>query len=297
MPLTVPTHPAIVWLKVWRPRWFDGVALAVGSTAPDLAYALDGSGLPVWKMSHGLRGFVFWCLPVTLVLTWLIRRAAPVVASHLPSVLRDYAVLGRTSHPLRVTCWSALLGAVSHLLLDFLELQLPLAEPVMHVLGFLGLFALVAHVGRHRLLLRWHGDPELAAPGSLPAPRRGVRLPARHPNVSGQLLAAAPEPSADLPAGSSAHPPAGSWAHPPGSSWAHLPAGSSGPRPRPVRFWSIVAAVTLSWAALAFVLPGAELIHATAVRLFLGVAAGVLTAAVVVELSGRKPDAAAGPAG
>lgn len=231
MPLTVPTHPAIVWLKVWRPRWFDGVALAVGSMAPDLAYALDGSGLPVWKMSHGLRSFVLWCLPLTLVLTWLIRRAAPVVASHLPPVLRDYAVLGRTSHPLRVTCWSALLGAVSHLLLDFGELQLPLAEPVMHVLGPLGLLALIVYVARHRLLLRWHGEPEPA------------------------------------------------------------------PRPRPARFWSVVAAVTLSLAALAFLLPGAELIHATAVRLFLGSAAGVLTAAVVVELSGRKRDAATSSAG
>ena len=148
--LTLPTHPVIAVLKVWRPRWFDGVALVVGSMAPDLAYALDGSGLPVWKMSHGLRGFVLWCVPVTLALTWLIRWAAPVVASHLPHFLRDYGVLGHSRHPLRVSCWSTLIGAVSHLLLDFAELQLPVAEYVMHVLGALGLLALMVHVRRHR---------------------------------------------------------------------------------------------------------------------------------------------------
>lgn len=221
MPLTVPTHPAIAWLKVWRPRWFDGVALAVGSVAPDLAYALDGSGLPVWKMSHGLRGFVFWCMPVTLALTWLIRRAAPVVARHLPRfgplALRDYAVLGHTVHPLRVTCWSALIGAVSHLLLDFLELQLPVAEPVMHVLGALSLLALMLHVGRRRLLIRWHGEPP-------------------------------------------AHPP------------------------RSARFWPVAAAVASTTMALTFVLPGAELIHATAVRLLLALTTGVLIAATTGAL-------------
>ncbi|MBB4692816.1 DUF4184 family protein [Paractinoplanes abujensis] len=161
MALTVPTHPLVVGLKLWRPRWFDGVALVVGSIAPDLAYALDGSGLPVWKVSHGLRGFVFWCVPVTLVLSWLIRWAAPVVASHLPRAgplaLRDYGVLGRSRHPWWVACWSAVAGAVSHLLLDFAELQMPVVEPVMHVLGAAGLLALLVHVGRRRLLVRWHG--------------------------------------------------------------------------------------------------------------------------------------------
>ncbi|MBM2623902.1 DUF4184 family protein [Actinoplanes sp. LDG1-06] len=172
MALTVPTHPLIVALKVWRPRWFDGVALAVGSMAPDLAYALDGFNLPVWKMSHGLRSFVFWCVPLTMVLTWLIRWAAPVVAGHLPSAgplaLRDYGVLGHSRHPLVVSCWSALIGAVSHLLLDFAELHLPMVENVLHVLGFAGLLALMAHIGRRRLLIQWHGEPPLRPSRPLP---------------------------------------------------------------------------------------------------------------------------------
>jgi hypothetical protein len=61
---------------------------------------LDGSGLTLW------------CLPVTLLLAWLVRRAAAIVAAHLPEAgilhLRDYGVL-RTSRPRWwITWWSAL---------------------------------------------------------------------------------------------------------------------------------------------------------------------------------------------
>ena len=43
MPLTLPTHPlAVAPLKLWRPRWFDGVALTLGAIAPDVPFALDG---------------------------------------------------------------------------------------------------------------------------------------------------------------------------------------------------------------------------------------------------------------
>jgi len=42
VPLTFPSHAAaIAPLKLWRPRWFDGVALVVGSAAPDFGYALQ----------------------------------------------------------------------------------------------------------------------------------------------------------------------------------------------------------------------------------------------------------------
>jgi hypothetical protein len=31
VPMTFPTHPvAVLPLKLWRPRWFDGVALVLG---------------------------------------------------------------------------------------------------------------------------------------------------------------------------------------------------------------------------------------------------------------------------
>ena len=42
MPLTFPSHAAAVLpLKLWRPVRLDGVALVIGSTTPDLPYALS----------------------------------------------------------------------------------------------------------------------------------------------------------------------------------------------------------------------------------------------------------------
>ncbi|MFC4040145.1 DUF4184 family protein [Dactylosporangium siamense] len=164
MPLTFPTHPAAVLpLKLWRPRWFDEIALVIGSTAPDLAYALDGSGLPVWPLSHQVLGLVLWCLPVTLAATWLIRRVTPVVAAHLPTwrplALADYGAIGRFRPGWRVVVSSALIGAASHLALDRLEAVVPVSEYVMHVLGAAGLLAVVVVIGRGRLVRQWHGEP------------------------------------------------------------------------------------------------------------------------------------------
>lgn len=199
MPLTFPTHPAAVLpLKLWRPRWFDEIALVVGAMAPDLAYALDGSGLPVWPLSHRVPGLVLWCLPVTLVLTWLLRRVAPVVAAHLPAggpfALADYGALGRSRPAWPIVVVSALLGAASHLALDRLEAVAPASEYVMHVLGFVGLLSTVLAIGRGRLLRRWHGEP-------LPVPRHPVAFWTVAGTVSLALAATVPF----LPAASLAH--------------------------------------------------------------------------------------------
>jgi hypothetical protein len=110
-----PTHPvAVLPLKLWRPRWFDGVALVLGSMAPDLAYALDGSGWPVWPFSHEYAGLFGWCLPITVVGCWIVRPAAPVLAAHVP-LLAD---LRPVSPRWWITGSSALVGATSHLALD-----------------------------------------------------------------------------------------------------------------------------------------------------------------------------------
>lgn len=161
MPATFPSHLGVVLpLKVWRPRWFDGVALAVGSAAPDVAYAFDGSGLPVWPFSHEPLGLLGWCLPVTLALAWLLRRAAPVVAAHLPPAglaLGAYGALARNPHRWFVTATSALVGGASHLAFDALEVSNPAAEPGLHVLGGLVLLLVLRHIARHALIREWHG--------------------------------------------------------------------------------------------------------------------------------------------
>ena len=200
MPATFPSHAAAVLpLKVWRPRWFDGVALVVGSTAPDLGYPLVGvTALPE---THSLPALLYWSLPVTLLLCWLIRRTAPGIAVHLPAgwfALPDYGALGRVRHRWYVTVLSALLGAGSHLLWDGFTHYPPLGgwaarhipalshevypgwpwwyvlQHVSTVVGGVVAIAVFARIGRYRLIRRWHGDP----PPAVRAPGRFWAVPA-----------------------------------------------------------------------------------------------------------------------
>ncbi|MFC4066282.1 DUF4184 family protein [Actinoplanes subglobosus] len=169
MPSTFPTHPAgILPLKLWRPRWFDGVALALGAASPDVAYLVDGSGLPVWPLSHQLHGLIIFCLPVTLLGCLMVRRAAPVIAAHLPAggpfALRDYGALHDSGHRWWITVLSAVIGAASHLVLDGLEAWFPAIEYPAHLVGLAAMAAIMAVIGRRRLLLRWHGEPPHRAP-------------------------------------------------------------------------------------------------------------------------------------
>jgi hypothetical protein len=122
VPFTFLSHQVpVVPLKLARPGWFDGTALAVGSTAPDLAYALNGTRAAV--DGHTLAAQLWLCLPVTLAIVWLVRRvvAAPL-AAHMPDAepwrLRDYRLLAAGRHPLGITVASALTGSLSHVAID-----------------------------------------------------------------------------------------------------------------------------------------------------------------------------------
>ena len=118
MPLTFPSHAAAVLpLKLWRRRWFDGVALVIGSAAPDMPYSLE----PYLHIrAHTWWGLVWFCVPVSLLLAAVTRCAAPTVVAHLPSHrwLRDYAALSVRRHRWWVSVVSAYLGALSHRLWD-----------------------------------------------------------------------------------------------------------------------------------------------------------------------------------
>jgi hypothetical protein len=187
VPATIPSHQAAVLpLKVRFPDRFDGVALVVGSAAPDIGYVLAGIAEPP---SHAWHSLVWFHLPVVVGLSWLVRRAAPVVAAHLPTPLRDYGVLGLVRHPVRVTAWSAVLGALTHQVWDaithpyMLFVSTSAYLPAMHetavaglpwwrivhllseVVGVAVVVAIVIHIGRRGLLVRWHG----------PAPSRPAR--------------------------------------------------------------------------------------------------------------------------
>jgi hypothetical protein len=172
MPITFPSHAAAVLpLKVWRPRWFDGVALVVGSAAPDLSYALDGSrlerpiagGQATFALAHSWPWFALWALPVTFLCAALIRRAAPTIAAHLPArpeflALRDYGVLALSRPGWPVTAVSAVLGAASHVLWDRLA-DHGWLDPASSLAGAVITVGLLVHIGRRRLLRAWHGSP------------------------------------------------------------------------------------------------------------------------------------------
>jgi hypothetical protein len=189
VPFTLLSHQApVLPLKLLRPRWFCATALAIGSMAPDLEYVFVAS--PSRQIGHTLVGQLTFCLPLTLILVWLVRLVvARPVALHLPDLgpfhLRDYRLLGRARPTFldaaRVTS-SALIGSLSHLLLDglshgdgFIVERVRLLRAVVHLFGrpvpiyrllqhggslVLALFTLwfLAYMGRRRLIRRWAGD-------------------------------------------------------------------------------------------------------------------------------------------
>ncbi|MFU8854400.1 DUF4184 family protein [Micromonospora sp. SL1-18] len=119
MPLTFPSHLApVLPLKLWRPHWFDGVALATGAVAPDVGYLFTGTRFDVGLRTHTLGGLLWWCLPVALAYAWIVRRVIAGIALHLPGerlfAWRDHAALAGVRHPWQVTVCSALIGAFSH---------------------------------------------------------------------------------------------------------------------------------------------------------------------------------------
>ncbi|WP_309234012.1 DUF4184 family protein [Micromonospora sp. ATA51] len=86
MPLTFPSHLApVLPLKLWRPHWFDGVALATGAVSPDVAYLFTGTRYDLGLRTHTLGGLLWWCLPVALGYTWIVRRTIAGIAVHLPA--------------------------------------------------------------------------------------------------------------------------------------------------------------------------------------------------------------------
>ncbi len=122
MPLTFLAHQAPV-LPIAR-RWpgrVDGLAIVVGSMAPDMAYVLAGSRFSVW--AHGFPAVVLFCVPVALLVSWLIARVvSPVLWDHLPGAgpfrLHDFRAMAAHRFVWGWAGISALVGALSHVLID-----------------------------------------------------------------------------------------------------------------------------------------------------------------------------------
>nr|WP_230416536.1 DUF4184 family protein [Micromonospora tarapacensis] len=118
--MTFPSHlaPALA-LKMWRPRWFDGVALCTGAVAPDVAYLTSGPVGSSFPDTHAWPALLWWCLPVALAYAAAFRIGADSIAAHLPGDRRfgwrRHGSLARWPHRWWITVSSALVGAASHL--------------------------------------------------------------------------------------------------------------------------------------------------------------------------------------
>lgn len=182
MPVTFPAHQAAVLpAKIRWPDRFDGTALCVGAAVPDLTYPLMSN------QGQTLVGGLVVAVPVTIIIVAVLRwRAANGLFANLPDLgpwrLHSYRVITARRPPGRTTLSSAVLGVVSHVVIDSVTHERRLLARVMglgrvlfhlprihdvsialllqltgHVLGtVLGLWLLWI-IGSRRLLEEWYG--------------------------------------------------------------------------------------------------------------------------------------------
>jgi len=130
MPNPITSHqvPTLL-IKMKYPKQFDGVALCIGAFIPDFTYFC----IQLRHISHSILGQLYWTLPLTLILTPVFYRYLAPLFSKLAE--KDWLI----SKPLRffgvdelnilkkkkfdgkfflITSYSALIGGLTHLLLD-----------------------------------------------------------------------------------------------------------------------------------------------------------------------------------
>jgi hypothetical protein len=152
MPWMIPSHQApVLPLKRWRPHWFSGLALVLGTVAPDLAFVLrlDANGSP---LSHSAVGLFVVDVPLAIVLHVLATRLVlPWLLPHLPGGpplhLHALARCGTARDAFGVwrVALSALVGAATHVFIDgfthgdhagwALAFLPALGAPVLHLAG------------------------------------------------------------------------------------------------------------------------------------------------------------------
>lgn len=190
MPLTWFAHQVpVLGMKLARPRWFEATALCIGSMTPDIMYAFSGY---LRVDTHRLPAAFVLGVPFATVLAIVVRRVlAPVGPACLPDAgqfrLRSYAVLAARRPHIAVTGMCATLGIGSHIVFDWFThpgrpgprwfgyddmgvtafgATEPLAgvfQLIGHSFGSLVGLALLAVIGRRRLLDVWYGADAVAA--------------------------------------------------------------------------------------------------------------------------------------
>jgi len=130
MPNPIISHQApALYLKMKVPKSIDGVAICIGALVPDLALTIE-----MRHVTHSLLGQIYWTVPIALILSILFRRYIASILSNIaskkgfvPKILRYFGVVEWRIIKSKkfdkkyfiIAVYSALLGGLSHLLLDF----------------------------------------------------------------------------------------------------------------------------------------------------------------------------------
>lgn len=138
---------------MWRPDWFSGTALVIGSIAPDLEY-LASVRPRVTGFGHSFAGQFLFCLPITYALVLYIGklRLGETLGARLglPLVAKAATEISGPPGTVKIVA-SALAGSFSHIALDTLTHRW-----VPHWFGFTGSWRW------HGLLLGAHAIAQLA---------------------------------------------------------------------------------------------------------------------------------------
>jgi hypothetical protein len=196
VPFTFFAHQAPVLPLVERnPGRWDGVALVAGSMAPDLAYVTNGWGYGPWGIALWFDGHRLANLPTVTIggalLAVLVRKIVLVVFPlAVPDGgvlhLADYRNIARRTPKWWVTLGSALVGALTHIVLD--DFTHP-DGAVVQAVGLLrtNLFTIGGHTVRIYSLLQTVGSVVLGVIALWSLMRIGrARLFARPSDVSGR---------------------------------------------------------------------------------------------------------------
>jgi len=130
MPNPIISHQApVLYLKMKFPKWIDGVAICIGAFVPDLTLTIE-----IRHVTHSLIGQLYWTVPITILLSMIFRRYFASILSNIskkngfiPKLLRyfgvdEWGIVKSKKFDKKfffVAFYSALIGGLTHLLLDF----------------------------------------------------------------------------------------------------------------------------------------------------------------------------------
>ncbi|MFX1500331.1 MAG: DUF4184 family protein [Promethearchaeota archaeon] len=166
MPLTILSHQAPgLALKTRFPKKFDGTALCFGTFIPDLNFIFDFF-FPInfYAFTHSLIGQLLWTTPLTIIATLIFSRyLGPLLAkivsqkSKICGLFRYFGVdqwkflknKQFNKDFLMVICYSALIGGIFHILLDWpSHRNVYIFYPWIYGLNFDFLIYSIANYGR-----------------------------------------------------------------------------------------------------------------------------------------------------